>query len=92
MSIYTIEPLKCTPEFYNELVKIFQNKAVTPDTSLAQVMYQAGQQAVLEYIRGTVQAGTLSSDKAKTIKPASFVNRTISSMLGKTNGDTTSSS
>ena len=86
MGIYTIEPLKCTPEFYNELVKIFPAKVATPSSTIEELMYSAGQQVVLNYIKNLVQGTELSSDVRLTIKPASFINRAINKIRGVDDG------
>lgn len=87
MGIYTIEPLKCTPEFYQELTKIFPAKVVAPGVQLDELMFSAGQQSVLKYIRNLVQSTEITSDIKQTVKPASFVNRTISKLTGGDHGD-----
>ena len=77
MSILTIKPLNCTPEFYSELCSIFPPKAPKPEDSLSSVMYNAGQQSVLEYIKGLLTGAEVSSDLKKLVKPGTYTNRKV---------------
>lgn len=77
MSILTLKPLNCTPEFYSELCSIFPVKVIKPDDSINSVMYNAGQQSVLDYIKGLLAGTEISSDLKKTIKPGTYTNRKV---------------
>lgn len=75
MSVLTITPLRCPPELYQELCKIFAPKKITPEDTISSVMYQAGQQSVLEYIRQCMSGTEVSSELQKLVKPATYTNR-----------------
>lgn len=80
MAVLINTPVSCPPEFYLELIKIFADKKATPEDSLSTVMYRAGQQSVLDYIYKILNTKEVSGDIKDTIKPSSFVNRTVNKL------------
>ena len=58
-----------TPEFYETLEKAFSPRPIRPGMTQDEIMYQAGQQAVLEFAKRAVVGREISS------KPKSYLHR-----------------
>ena len=69
---------KVSLDFAEHLNKVFSPKDITPQTGLAEIMYQAGQRSVVEYVNRVVTNTEIKSDIAD-INPAitqtSFISR-----------------
>lgn len=87
--VYTIDPMMVTPELYIDLSNRFTPRSITPSSTMQEIMFSAGEQRVLNYIKSLVNSKTVSGDQLLAVKPRTYQNRT-SKFLRMFHGNTDS--
>lgn len=68
--ITKLEIPKVSKEYAEHIQTVFAHKDITPTTSIEQIMYEAGQRSVVEYIQRSIASITTISSDIEDINPA----------------------